>query len=194
MNKYLIDPTDITKFNRTNEELELFILFCVCVAGKTAKQTKLALAEFLEEGSKNSANNSPFDVINQMVKDNTLFDKIKKSSLGRHYVLYRAFKELSTTGIDLRQCSIHELEKIYGIGPKTSRFFIVHSRPAQKYAILDTHVLSYLRERGYDNIPKATPGSTKKYNEIEIIFLKEAKESGKSVAQFDLDIWNERSR
>jgi len=164
---------------------------------KLKKQIKVALAEFLERGSKNSVNKSPFAIVDRMVKNNTLFDNIKNSSLGKHYVLYRAFSELvkyTKNVINLRTCTPQELEQIHGIGFKTSRFFIVHSRPSQKYAILDTHILSYLREKGYDNIPKITPGSTKKYNEIEMIFLKELDKENKSAAQFDLEIWNERSR
>jgi hypothetical protein len=31
-----VDPYNITKYNRTEAELECFLLFCIVVAGKTA--------------------------------------------------------------------------------------------------------------------------------------------------------------
>jgi len=88
----------------------------------------------------------------------------------------------------LRTCSIDELESIFGIGRKTSRCFVMHSRRNAQCAGLDTHILKFLRSKGHD-VPKSTPGSKKKYLEIENLFLKYAKKSNKTIAKFDLDIW-----
>ena len=80
-----------------------------------------------------------------------------------------------------------ELEEIHGIGPKTSRFFIMWTRPGANYAALDTHILKWLALRGH-KVPKSTP-SGKKYKEIEKIFLREAAELGMSPQELDTIIW-----
>lgn len=46
----MIDPNNITKFYRTEAELEEFLLFCIIVAGKNSKIQAKKLAEFLEGG------------------------------------------------------------------------------------------------------------------------------------------------
>ena len=95
--------------------------------------------------------------------------------------------------IDLETCTAEDLEAIPGIGQKTSRFFITHSRPNQNYAILDTHILAWLKSLGYNDIPKSTPAG-KRYQEIEQLFLFEAKKRNVSAADLDLQIWKERSK
>lgn len=93
--------------------------------------------------------------------------------------------------LNLKSCSVDDLENIYGIGPKTARCFLIHSRPNMRFAGLDTHILKYLRGLGYE-VPKTTP-TGKKYKEIEQIFLNLVDKSGKSVAEFDLEIWRKYS-
>ena len=101
------------------------------------------------------------------------------------------FNQLAFSNIDLMNCSVEELEKIKGIGMKTSRCFVIHSRKNANYAGLDTHILKYLRSLGHD-VPLSTP-SGKKYVEIEKIFLSLVEKSGKTLSEFDLSIWKEFS-
>ena len=82
---------------------------------------------------------------------------------------------------------MEDLEAIPGIGPKTSRFFLLHTRPNQEIAVLDTWILKYLKNAGY-NAPKATP-SGKKYLELEKNFLFEARKNNMKPADFDIYIW-----
>ena len=76
---------------------------------------------------------------------------------------------------------------------KTSRCFIVHSRPEVKYVGLDTHILKFIKDLGY-NVPKSTPSSKKKYLEIESLFLNLVKDVNLPIASVDLLIWNFYSR
>jgi hypothetical protein len=46
MMKMTVDPYNITKYNRTEAELECFLLFCIVVAGKTAYIQARKLDEF----------------------------------------------------------------------------------------------------------------------------------------------------
>ena len=64
----------------------------------------------------------------------------------------------------------------------------MHSRRDSKCAGLDTHILKFLRSKGHE-VPISTPGSKKKYLEVEQVFLKYAQASGETVADFDLNIW-----
>ena len=59
-------------------------------------------------------------------------------------------------------------------------------------AALDTHILSWLRERGHD-APKSTPTGAK-YAELEQVFLGYCAAAGRGVAEMDLEIWNARTR
>ncbi|NBP02621.1 MAG: hypothetical protein EBU90_21370 [Proteobacteria bacterium] len=99
--------------------------------------------------------------------------------------------DLASRGLDLKTCSVSDLESVRGIGPKTARCFLMHSRRGARYAGLDTHALKYMREKGID-VPKSTP-TGKKYLELEAKFLELADRSGKSVAEFDLEIWRHYS-
>jgi thermostable 8-oxoguanine DNA glycosylase len=188
----MIDPYNITDYNRNKYEDEEFILFCVCVAGKTAKQISSALEDFLKPCK--DKNISPFGLIREYNKKDILLLKIKASRLGKHNLLLKAFSQLSESNYNLKKCSIEDLEKICGIGPKSARFFILHSRPSQNIAVLDVHILSHLRENGYPKMPKQTPQSSRMYMEIEKIFISEARKNRMSVADYDLMIWKSRAR
>lgn len=186
----MIDPTRITKFDRTEAELEEMLLFCVAVAGKTAKTIAQKVDDFLKlEGSKRS----PFEKIRCMAGgDQTrLVENLKAVKLGRYKILSQCYSLLAASNINLKTCSIDELEDFPGIGPKTSRFFVLHSRPKQQIACLDTHILSYLRGLGHKT-PKSTP-SGKKYRRIEKVFVQHAASLGRDIAELDLEIWNKAS-
>jgi thermostable 8-oxoguanine DNA glycosylase len=104
-----------------------------------------------------------------------------------HTGLKQAFEQsVNAEPQDLLQLQI--LEAITGVGPKTARFFILHTRPNQTMAVLDTHILKYLRDKGHTT-QKVTPPAGKKYDELEQIVIAEAKASGMSQPDFDLHIW-----
>jgi thermostable 8-oxoguanine DNA glycosylase len=180
----MIDPTKITNFNSTDNELEEVLLFWVLVAGKNASTISKALEKIL-----NSLKGStPFEKIRGIEKNN-LPSLLKNHGIGCYNNKAKALWELVNSNLNLRTCSVEDLEKIYGIGSKTARCFIVHSRPNSTHACLDTHVLKFLRAKGH-KVPKGTPSSKKQYKELEQVFLNYVKESGKSVAEFDLEVWN----
>jgi len=93
----------------------------------------------------------------------------------------------------LRRCTVHDLEAVYGVGPKTARFFLTHSRPDQNFAVLDTHILRWMRVNVDAYAPRATP-SGKRYAEVEQDFLAYCAERNVSPAELDLQIWSEGSR
>lgn len=180
----MIDPTNITNFNLTEEQLEEHVLWWVCAAGKNGVTAAKCLDNLLNYWKFGS----PFETIRKI--DN-LEQELKRFGIGCYKSKAKAFKQLVNSGINLKTCTVEELEEIHGVGPKTSRCFLLHSRLNQRYAGLDRHLLNYLRELGYF-VPKSTPTGNK-YRQIEKIFLELADKSGKTISQLDLEIWS-RSR
>lgn len=189
----MIDPTNITKFNRTEAELEEFLLFCILVAGKNSNVQAKKLEKFLTDYSDRPMD--PFTLIRYLIfmGQSALMSWMKMSKLGQYTRLEKCFTELMFLQGKLSTCSVSDLEAISGIGPKTARFFLTHTRPNQQFAVLDTHMLRYLRDMGYDKVPASTP-SGKKYREWELVVLDKALSHGMSAADFDLMIWNKYSK
>lgn len=198
----MIDPTNITNYNLSDEDLERHILFWVCAAGKNGVTAAKSLDKF-ESLMRTYASVDQYIIyIKKVNPDNsTLFELIsaaklkelqgamRNAGIGCYTIKANTFKQLVNSNLDLRNCSVDDLEAIKGIGPKTARCFLIHSRPNQKLAGLDRHVLDYLRDRGYKGIPKSTPTGNR-YKMIEQLFIKEAEAAGKDIATFDLEIWN----
>ena len=194
----MITPTNITNYNRTQAELEEFLLFTILVAGKTAKTQAIKLDLFLsnhplKNGTLNDKKDSPFDFIQRLIDLKMLKIWMKDCKLGQYNRLENAFVGIMQFKGKLDSVTLDELESISGIGSKTSRFFLLHSRPDQKIAVLDTHILKYMSKQGY-NVPKVTPSDKKKYRKIEEDFLYECRILKKNPAELDLEIWKSYSK
>lgn len=182
---YLVDPHDITRFDSSIEELELVLLFWISAAGKKATAASRSLAALLTEGSQTFGVAKPFSIVRSF--GGSLSEAMKSHGMGCYNNKSRSMLALANSGIDLKSCSVEDLEAIPGIGPKTSRCFLIHSRRGVRHAGLDTHVLKYMRDRGFE-VPKSAP-SGRRYREIEASFLSLADASGMELADFDLAIW-----
>ena len=121
-----------------------------------------------------------------------LAERLKAAGLGCYNLKGRGFHTITKMGLDLRTCTAEDLERCPGIGLKTSRFFILHTRRAARVACLDTHILRWLSDLGY-KAPKVTPNSKKVYRELEAIFLGLARKKRMSPARLDLAIWRKYS-
>jgi endonuclease III len=187
----MVDPINFTDFNRTDIELEEMLLFSVLVAGKNALTTAKLLEDMLVDQHKRAGwtERRPFRCLLRDTPQEVVH-LLKKSGFGCYQMKGRAIFEIVHGLLNLRTCSVEDLEKITGIGPKTARMFILHSRKNATCAALDVHILRYLQDQGY-NVPSTTPGSKKLYRKIEQICVQLAKQSRKSVARWDLDIWRE---
>lgn len=186
----MIDPSKITNFNRTEAELEEFLLFCILVAGKNSKVAAKKLDVFLDSTGR-SPNVSPFDYLWYLFGNNwvQLRNAMRAHKLGQYNRIERAFRGVLMFQGKLKHISVANLESVYGIGPKTARFFLLHTKPNQKVAVLDTHILKWLRAQGY-NAPKVTPPAGLQYQKWEHCFLTEAQKLNMSPANLDLTIWN----
>ena len=189
----LINPKKITNFNRTKADLELFAIFAVCVAGKKAQQTADKVNDHFRDTETPTKRLTPFETIKSLVKIRVFGAYLQMAKVGQYKRIYRALRDLAESGIDLKTCTVEDLEAIHGIGPKTSRFIIMHSRPKQRLATLDTHILRWMRDQGIDT-PKATPQSRKLYQKLEQKFLTLCDKCGMIPSQLDLKIWKQYSK
>jgi hypothetical protein len=186
----MIVPEKITNYNRTEEELEEFLMFAILVAGKTAKTQAKKLDAFLklaQIGYGLPEDTTPFQFLEYLIKGNQLTHVMMFCKLGQYKRLLIAFLGILRFKDNLKNVSVADLESITGIGSKTARFFVLHSRPKVRHAVLDTHILKWMGVLGI-NVPKATPPK-KKYKELEDKFLALADERKMSVADLDLHIW-----
>jgi hypothetical protein len=190
----MIDPNNVTNTARTPEELEEFLLFCVVVAGKNADQQSAKLERFL-------GGRRPFAHIRSSHRAGRLEERLREVRLGKYSLLGRSFRELSASGADLGACTWEQLTLFPGIGIKTAKFFVLHSRPGQMHGVLDTHVLAWMRERwapGGLAVPRHSPQDPRAYRFWETVYfgMVSARHHGgpRAVdwAKFDLDLWKER--
>lgn len=182
---YLVDPHDITDFDLSEAELQTVLLFWIAAAGKKATTAARSLNALLTEGRDRFGVSDPFSILGRF--GDSLAGRMRFHGMGCYNNKSRSMLALAHSGIDLKACSVDDLEAIPGIGPKTARCFLIHSRRGVRHAGLDTHVLKYMREVGFD-VPKSTP-TGRKYRELESVFLGLADASGMGLAEFDLAIW-----
>ena len=181
-----IDPTKITDFERGDAELQAFWLFGCIVAGKNSDFAAGGVARLL-----NRCESTPFEHFRQM-GEIEIRNALVASRSGNYTRITRFIME--SLEIDLKNATQEQLMAIHGIGPKTASFFLLHSRPDFEVAVLDTHILKYLRDKHID-APKSTPTCPKKYKSLQDVFLLIAKAEYPcmSVAQIDLLIWSKYS-
>ena len=194
-----VDPYNITKYNRTEAELECFLLFCIVVAGKTAYIQARKLDEFLTSVNKRlmmPEHVNPFQSLKSAEQHGILMEEILKAKLGQYKKIYNGFKYITEREYNLNRMTPQLLECIPGVGMKTSRFFLLHSDKfyKDKIAILDTHILKFIKENIDDKAPKSTPTIKVTYKYWEDVFLYWCECNNKNVADFDLEVWKSYAR
>lgn len=186
-----IDPNDVKgKLDYPLFYKESFLLFAVLVAGKNSEMIKKKTNNLISDIIKDKNPESLFDYIISNYKENDfekLLEILKKHKTGKYSLILNFFRDLDSSKINISNCSMEELESLRGIGKKSSRFFMVYNRADIKdCAILDTHILKFIRANGFD-APEQTPSSPKKYDELEKIFLDLSKKVKPSMSIPDLD-------
>lgn len=182
----MIDPTSITHFNRTDSELQLFWIFCILVAGKNSDVASKKVASLFNK----LQDQTPFEYLEE--NRNSLHNLLVAHRVGQYTRIENAISQ--SLRVDLRTATLEDLMAIKGVGPKTARFFLLHSRGDCEHVILDTHILRYLRERWNMDVPISTPPPVE-YNRIEKIAgnLIKTDYPHLSMAEADLLIWAQQS-
>lgn len=197
----MVNPNKITNYKLSTSALQEHAIFWLLVAGKTAKviskRMKLVFNHLQELWIRDHKHAHqipvfPFDLIRDLASrrrgSDWLAIILKQYGIGCHGVKAKGMIQLARAAINLRKCPPEALEAICGIGMKTARCFILHSRRNAQCSGLDTHLLHLLRDLGFD-VPRSTPGSRKKYLDIEHLFLEIVSRTTKTPAELDLLIW-----
>jgi hypothetical protein len=182
-----VDPTDLPPL-MSPQQLEWWILFGICVAGKSAKQTEVKLNALLDKMySRSPAARSPFEAVRAAIRQDALDDLLQEYKTGKYALYTKAFRKV--VYIDTRtRVTVGELIQIPGIGPKTARMIVLYAYPDATCVPLDTHVLKYLRTLGY-GAPMSTPPAGRKYMVLEQAFVMEAEKRGMTVRELDTMVW-----
>jgi hypothetical protein len=179
----LIDPKKITNFTRTQAELQSFFLFGLFCAGKNSDYAAKCLASLLA----NRTGDTPFQILKEL-GETGIHNALVVCRIGQYGRLTKAV--MDAVDLDLSTCTLEELMKVHGVGQKTARFFLLHTRPNCQCAVLDTHILKWLRDNQVD-APQNTPTSVKQYKDLEekFLFLANANFPFMSIADVDLTLW-----
>lgn len=182
-----VDPFAMPKL-MTKDQLEYWILFSICVAGKSAAQTEKKVNDLLAEMNTFSARNSPFQRVNTALGRGKLGRLLRCFKMGKYKLLNKAFR--AAAQLDVTQLSIPILEAVPGIGPKSARMILLYSDPNANCVPLDTHILKWLALQGIAKVPKSTPAAGKNYERLEKAFQELAEQMGKTVRELDTEVWN----
>jgi thermostable 8-oxoguanine DNA glycosylase len=185
----MIDPYDLTK-PWDQRRLQEWFLFGICVAGKGAGQTARKIEALLDDMRIKTRTElfPPFVLVSRSIKSGKLGYFLRKHKLGQYKRINKAMRGMIK--IDPQTVTLEELEQIPGLGPKTARMLLLYTRPDQEMIPLDTHILRWLRNNGY-NAPKTTPPAGKKYRELELAFIAEGKKRGLSPKDWDTLVWQQ---
>ena len=192
--KLQVNPTDITHFDRDTNQLESFWLFCMFVAGKNSDYASRCLSKLIHAAKlgQDIGEDGIFNYF-KSIGEVGIHNALVASKVGQYGRLTKGI--MQSLDLDLRTCSLDDLLNVYGVGNKTARFFLLHTRQGCDYAVLDTHILAWLRDNGVEDAPKNTPTNSKKYQELEKKFryLSRLRYPYLSDAQIDLLIWSDQS-
>lgn len=175
----MITPKDITNFSRTTHELQSFFLFGLFCAGKNSDYASKCLSRLLSKDK-----DEPFKILKNLGEIG-IHNALVASRIGQYSRLTKGI--MQSLDLDLATCSLDDLMNIHGVGPKTARFFLLHTRANYECAVLDTHILKFLRDHQVD-APKNTPTNYKQYLDLEKKFIYLAKINFPSMALADIDL------
>jgi endonuclease III len=179
------EQLELTQFER-----EARLIYSVIVAGKSADFADTKTRLFIDAIRKTLSfrkTKTPFEMMRCLTVE-VIDECARHVKTGNYNKLSRACYELANRQIDLVRVTPQQLETIHGIGPKTSRFFILWTRPTEQHAALDVHVLRWLRQ-WWPDAPKSTPQNPTAYAKWEERFLSKARELGKTARELDNEVW-----
>jgi len=115
-------------------------------------------------------------------------ERIRRSAdaiYGRRQTVRGLLREAADPRMARRQLT----ERVYGIGPKQASMFLRNIGYPGEYAVLDTHVLSYMQRVAslVDELPRVQ--TLRDYERTEVVFLEHVNAQGLSPRTFDLGVW-----
>jgi len=182
-------------FDGSDDELDLFMLTCMVVAGKNARIQQGKLWELMRYIGWIPGAPNPMALLHAMGSTG-LRSALQHVRMGQYRRLTHAINTFACLRVggclNLRTCTRDDLVRLLpGVGLKTASFFLLYTRRGLKgVACLDTHILKFMRDSGLDTgAPKNTPQGPK-YLALEKKFTELCEAAGKQVPDVDFDIWS----
>ena len=183
----MIDPKALA--GCSPEELAMF---ACCVHGKNADVQAEKLNGILEALQMCNADLSPLSIWMTLdTEEQTAL--LRDHGIGQYNRIAKAWNWLAAL---TPPYTVEMLLKVPGIGSKTARFITVYSGTDTNRAILDVHVMRWLRRRTRRRLwpTDSTPSSEAAYARIEKIFLAIARKENLTPAELDTKIWKTGQR
>ncbi len=181
-----------------------FLFTAICVAGKTATVQQKKVDTFCENICRwNGGVQAPvFDLLSTIPAQKlteALDRELRVVRMGQYTRLIKTIEYLCTLlrqdATCLHTISREELIKCPGLGMKTASYYLLNTRLNVIHAVLDTHILRWLRiSRGYTSAPSSTPTDVYTYKLWETLYFGEMFKDGhtaKDIAEFDLALWKQ---
>lgn len=174
--------------NPTTENRQAFLIFAMIVAGKTSEFGTDRTAKLLSWGPNGL---SPFRKIGFLDQAGVLEDAMRAVKTGQYKRLGKGLRQVVMLDVD--RCPKKDLLSIHGIGPKTASYFLTYARDESGHAVLDTHVLRFLRECGVD-APEGTPPVGEEYERLAREFTSRAHAADLTTQELDNFVWRYYAR
>ena len=179
-----------------------FLFTALCVAGKNAKVQQQKVDAFCYNLARQNAGDSVpiFELLSAIPQERraeAVDRELRAVKLGQYSRLVAAITQLCNWYLNDNNCfnvvDREALVLVPGIGMKTASFYLLNTRAHCVCAVLDTHILRWLRNyRNYRNAPTVTPGDVYLYKLWESVYFGEMFKEGYTtadVAMFDLQLW-----
>lgn len=190
------DPHELGLITKTRDK-EQFILFTLFVGGgKTGWVQAKKLEQFLAFGKSSLGPiDTPFQILHRLCVLNELNAALKYAKTGQYDRLHRTLTELGSTTQDVLSWSRDRWTLLHGVGLKTASFIIMYTKQDPgPIAVLDRHVLAWLKTQGYPIKHANTPPSWKTYAAYEAYYADAAKKHGGTVRELDQIIWRKYAK
>lgn len=186
----MIDIRKLTNFNRNKKELEEFLIFCLFSAGKSIKKTAQYTNILFASVTR------PFEYLENLSSQNLLESTLKVFKTGQYKRYTKAIQQITNSSIDLKNCTLKELSKLYAIGDRTARLFILHTKPNENLAVIDKHILNFFEKNDIDIslIKEQSINNADAYRLSENIILRYCRQLNMKPCDFDQKLWNEYIR
>ena len=190
--------------NESDYIKQKFLFTAICVAGKTAVVQQKKVDTFCENVCRwNGGKPEPvFNLLSSIPIQKlteALSRELRVVRMGQYTRLIKTIEYLCALCRQDASClntiGREELIQCPGVGMKTASFYLLNTRPGVLCAVLDTHILRWLREkRGYTAAPSASPIDVADYKLWEAVYFGEMFKDGyavKDIAEFDLALWKQ---
>lgn len=194
-----VDPYRLDQYRHCTAARQEALLYCLSSPGRTAWVQARNLWLFLRMyPAGNDGTHMPYESVVAAMPD--MHKAMQRCGFGNRSQLMRSWwHAVSHVDVDKPEhLTVANLVKIPYCSSKTARLVVENLVPEcdrvpedRRIAILDTHVLGWLREHGHPYAPRTSPQTEGEYRRWEGAWL-ELRDAG--VADRDLELWKSLAR